>query len=1097
MRKCFAILWILPILFLNLGFVYSQNSEINISKFSIEDGLSQNQISDIIQDSNGFLWIGTQDGLNKYDGYSFKVYRHNPLDSNSISSNRIKCIIEDYMGNIWIGTRAGLNKFIRKSAKFKTYAHDPSDIMTISHDNIEGLCQDHSGKLWIKTKKKLDMIVIEDDKLSHFDYYDDIFTLAADNKTYNVIEDYKGNIWFGTKDGLNLFDPYNEQIKRFYHDNIDPGSLSDNDIRVIFEDSKHQLYVGTAKGLNIYNRKVMSFTRQKTQEETIQSKINDIYEDNEGAIWIGTDNGLKYYDQSTGLFTSQISVNHIDLHNTLDLKISKIYQDYSSIFWIGTWQGNEVGLYKIDGNRKKFKLYKNKNHNGPGFLSNNISSVILDGDDLWIGNKNSGLNVYNRKTGEIKHFTTSNAPLPDNHIQALFKDDIGDIWVGTMEGIRVFDKKNNRFILIEQKLKIVNKRIFRKNRVSDITQDSKGNFWIATQRGVYLVNKDIFKRYAYVENNPNSLSNSDVHCVIEDKDELIWVGTAQGLNLIDPESDKITHFLKSYKTKKGLSNNTISNLHEGKDGKIWIGTESGVNCYDKTTGEFKFYTQSDGLANDFIYGILEDKNEVLWISTNRGLSKFDPELGYITNYDINDGLQAYEFNQGACFKSDQGELFFGGVAGLNSFFPDSIYKNKFIPKMSITSVEKVNDHGITKEYIDDLTEIIINPEDYLFTIEFSALEFNRPEKNNYKYILEGFDEDWINVGTKHYAPYTKIPPGSYTFKAKGSNNDLIWNQDGISVEVIVKPSLFNSNWSYVLYFIVFVGSIFLIMQIRTRNLRSSYQVLKEKQIAALEIAAQKEELAIKNKNITDSLNYAQRIIQAMIPSIKNFKKTFTDSFILYQPKDIVSGDFYWYSERGDKVFFTAVDCTGHGIPGAFMSIIGFDLLRNIVNVHGVEDPSEILNQLNKGVADTFRDSEDLTVSDGMDLSFCVFDRKKRTIEYAGAFNPLYLIRDNNIVDYKADRFSVGLAEEVTHQSFKKQTIDVQEGDAVYIFSDGYADQFGGPKGKKFKYRRFRHLLLTIHKLSMEQQYISLRDSMVKWRGGFEQVDDILVIGIKF
>ncbi len=315
----------------------------------------------------------------------------------------------------------------------------------------------------------------------------------------------------------------------------------------------------------------------------------------------------------------------------------------------------------------------------------------------------------------------------------------------------------------------------------------------------------------------------------------------------------------------------------------------------------------------------------------------------------------------------------------------------------------------------------------------------------------------------------------------------------------VKTPVLQTRIAYFIYGIIIIFLVYFLVQYRTKSLRKANQILIEKDIASREVEKQRRELAIKNKNITSSIQYAKKIQEALLPSDVMFKKLLPDSFILFKPKDIVSGDFYWITERNNKVFVSAVDCTGHGVPGAFMSLIGFKILENIIKVQSIEKPSEILNILSMGIENTFhRDEEDYLLKDGMDLAFCAFDRNKKQLEYAGAFNPLYLIRDNKLIETRADRFSIGLKHELnTQNEYTNHSVSIKKGDMIYLFSDGYPDQFGGPNGKKFMYRRFRHMLLTIHKLPLQEQKDFLEKSIETWKGDkYDQVDDILVIGIR-
>jgi len=334
-----------------------------------------------------------------------------------------------------------------------------------------------------------------------------------------------------------------------------------------------------------------------------------------------------------------------------------------------------------------------------------------------------------------------------------------------------------------------------------------------------------------------------------------------------------------------------------------------------------------------------------------------------------------------------------------------------------------------------------------------------------------------------------------------SNPASLFDNDNLNhINNMQGEALFwETDIAYFIYGIIIIILIYFLVQYRTKSLRKANQILIEKDIASREVEKQRQELAIKNKNITSSIQYAKKIQSALLPSDVMFKKLLPDSFILFKPKDIVSGDFYWITERNNKVFVSAVDCTGHGVPGAFMSLIGFKILENIIKVQSIEKPSEILNILSTGIENNFqRDEEDYLLKDGMDLAFCAFDRNKKQLEYAGAFNPLYLIRDNKLIETRADRFSIGLKHELNKQNeYTNHSVSIKKGDMIYLFSDGYPDQFGGPNGKKFMYRRFRQMLLTIHKLPLQEQKDFLEKSIETWKGDkYDQVDDILVIGIR-
>jgi len=403
-------------------------------------------------------------------------------------------------------------------------------------------------------------------------------------------------------------------------------------------------------------------------------------------------------------------------------------------------------------------------------------------------------------------------------------------------------------------------------------------------------------------------------------------------------------------------------------------------------------------------------------------------------------------------------------------------------------------------FLDRVSTIKVSRGVQVSTIHFSALEFTAPERNQYMYKLVNKDQGdlWIHLGEQHSYTLFNQAPGTYTFAVKGSNNDLFYSDDEIQIEIVIPRPFWSKTLAISIYVILGILLIMLAIRIRTRSLRRTNRILREKEISAKEISRQREELVMKNKNITDSILYAKRIQIALLPSSDSFRAILPDSFVLFKPKDIVSGDFYWINQHGNKIYVAAVDCTGHGVPGAFVSIIGFELFRKITASKQGSNPAMILDTLNENFSEIFSDGEQVYLNDGMDLSLCILDMKEKSLDYSGAFNPLYLVRNETVIEVKADRFSVGADVHFSNERklFKSHKIYLQKNDVIYIFSDGYADQFGGPDGKKFKYRRFRHLLLTIHKLPMEKQRSILDASIEEWKGSMDQVDDILIIGIK-
>lgn len=1082
-------------------FCFSSSYATRVVLFNVDKGLTQSAVTGIIQDSHGFLWIATQDGLNRYDGYSFKPYRNNPLDSSSLSNNNINSLCEDRFGNIWLGTNFGLSMLNRKTGKFINYYSEVNDSKTISDNRIYCVYEDKEGAIWIKTALSVDKLNDDSQTFTRYPHYNDLFTFSTDAADFDLLEDSQGVLWVGTKDGLCFLDRKLSIYKRFSHDPSNPKSISGNKVKCIYEDSKGNLWIGTDNGLNLYNRNsgnFLSFFKRNGKENKLKSSvINSVHEDKKGLIWIGTDVGFSTFDPTTHSI-----ITHNDLNSNgekiLNPSVTSFVEDMSGILWIGTLQG----LIKWDRKPSKFDLYSKNNDGLPLFDNNFIGSICQDKTgNLWIGTWGSGLFQYNPKTNQKIHFSTlKENRIVSDFVYSIFLNSRDELIIGTRDGVQVYLPDRMRFVDFFNYKKINSLGLFNNNRVFAFAEDRKGGFWIATKIGLFHIKEKEFLGYYNNPNDSNSITSGEVYDVIVDRKGFVWAGTINGLNRINPETKEIVRFVCNANfTGEQLISNDILSLLEDKTGNLWVGTSSGLHKFDANTGKFKLYTEDNGLPNNVIYSLEEDNKGKIWMSTNWGLAVLNPLSELVKTYDVADGLQSQEFNIGASFKSRSGELFFGGIAGLNSFYPDSIIPNKNIPNIALTAFELLGSKEKKTINVDGLTEVEIPQNFNVFTIDFASLDFTRPENNLYEYQMIGLSDQWIDLGTKHSATFSNLNTGTYIFTVKGSNSDLTWNDKGVSLKIIVNIPFWRTNTAYLIYLILGVLAGVLYLRNRTRHFRKTHKLLKEREFAMTEVEKQKEELILKNKNITDSINYAKRLQEAIMPSATQFKKLLPDSFLLYMPKDIVSGDFYWVNETKNKIFVAVVDCTGHGVPGAFMSIIGIELLRNITNLQGVNDSAEILNRLNTGVIQTFSKEvieDGALVKDGMDVAFCVIDKENNILQYSGAFSNLYLVRDSKIIEVKGDRYSVGMGNKAEQQLFSSNYIPIHPDDMIYIFTDGYVDQFGGPDNKKYKFRRFRHLLLNVHKYPIETQRQFIKDSIMEWKGDNEQVDDILIIGIK-
>lgn len=1094
---------LLTIVFLQPIVGNSSNVEqvVQTQLFNIDNGLSQSNVTSLYLDSYGFLWVGTQDGLNRYDGYSFKTYRNNPLDDTSLCNNSILSICEDNQGNIWVGTWDGLSVFHRLEDKFTSFYHDPDDPKSISASRIFDVLKTRDGAIWVKTIESLDLYNPTTNSFTRYPHFSDPHTFHSDINDFAIFEDSENRLWIGTKDGLLFFDRSLGLYKRYSHDPKNPLSISSNRITSIIEDNKSNLWIATANGLNRFVPQRETFYRyannSREEANSTENVINTLFVDSYGRLLVGTRTGLFEFSLSRGSFNRYAA--YADGKRIYTTSINSIIEDSSKIIWVGS----QAGLVKWDTKGNKFNLYGKTISGDNLFSSNSIASLFDDGlGQVWVGTWGAGLHQYNRRKGSVVKYSQR---LPDPYriandfVHAITRLKNGTFLIGTRSGVQRFNPASRTFTDFFKDFGLDASGIFADNRVYSIKEDGEGNIWFATRLGLHRFSKKSLESFYHVPSDSNSISSNEIHCIELDGD-FLWIGTFNGLNRLDIKTGAIKVFRRGARYKESeLISNDIVCLRLDSKGSLWVGTPSGLHKYDAQKDEFSLYTQADGLPNNLVYAIEEDSNGDIWVSTNWGLAKLDPVDNTIQSYDVSDGLQSYEFNVGASHKSKTGELFFGGIQGFNAFFPESIQHNQFVPPIAITSIEFIGSQGQREVSVLGKKEITIKRDYSLINIEFAVLDFTHPSKNIFKYKMEGLEDEWIDIGNRRSATFSNLKEGTYTLRVIGANSDLVWNEEGVSLKIIIRTDFWSSRLAYWMYGFLFVGSIVLFLRSRTQILRRTSRLLREREHTMAEVESQKEALLIQNKSITDSINYAKRIQEALIPSEQHFRKILPESFILYLPKDIVSGDFYWINETKNKIFVAAIDCTGHGVPGAFMSIIGVELLRNITNVMGINDAAEILNRLDMGVHDTFSKGVgdvNVTVKDGMDVSFCVIDKEQNALQFAGAFTNLYIVRDSKIIEIKGDRYSVGTGGEPDNPLFNSHLITIEPDDMIYMFTDGYVDQFGGPDGKKYKFRRFRHLLLNIHKYPLEIQRKYLLGSMNEWKGNHEQVDDILIIGIK-
>jgi signal transduction histidine kinase/ligand-binding sensor domain-containing protein/CheY-like chemotaxis protein/HPt (histidine-containing phosphotransfer) domain-containing protein len=848
-------------LFFTVPVLYAQKNNIKFNKLSVDEGLSQSIITCILQDSKGFMWFGTEDGLNKFDGYKFTPFRHIPGNPGTLSDNVIYAIYEDRHGILWAGTEdGGLNRFDRETETFTAYRHDPDKPGTLSSNFVWCIHEDSNGVLWVGTK---------DGGLNKFDRASETFTAyrhdpnnpasLSDNFVWCIHEDSNGVLWVGTKSGgLNKFDRAAETFASYQHDPDNPGSLTHNNVRYIYSargPGKNQadvLWIATqGGGLNIFDGE--NFTAYQYDPDNPRSLSDNfvrcIYEDHDGTLWVGTENaGLCKFDRTAERFiVYQRDFDDPDsLSNSM---ITSVYEDRSGVFWVGTRNGlnTHVG--------EKFTVYQHNPRDPRSLSERSVFSIYEDtAGVLWIGTYLGGLNKFDRQTETFtayRHDPENPRSLSDDIVTSVYEDQYRNLWVGTyLGGLNKFDRKTETFIAYRHDPK--DPRSLSDNFVWCVYEDRSGVLWVGTERGLNQFDREKgeFTVYENVENQPGTVSHNSILSVYEDRAGELWIGTKWGLNRFDRKAETFTAYKHDPDNPQSLSDDFVWCIFEDQSSRLWVGTEGGLNKWDGESS-FTHYREKDGLSNDVVYGILEDAQGYLWMSTNKGLSKFNPQTETFRNYDITDGLQSNQFDRGAYHKSRSGKMYFGGINGFNAFYPENIIDNPYIPPIVLTSLKQGGQEVTTGTSVENIKKITFDWRNNFFEFEFAALSYIHPEKNRYAYMLEGHDNDWYYSGTNRQGRYTNLPGGTYTLRMKGSNNDGVWNEDGISIKITIIPPFWKTTEFRIFSVALLIGGIISFFYLRIKTVEAQkhqLEILVDERTLELKKAKEAAEVANRAKS---------------------------------------------------------------------------------------------------------------------------------------------------------------------------------------------------------------------------------------------------------
>lgn len=993
---------------------FAQAGPTQFQHISIAQGLSQSIVECILQDKTGFLWFGTEDGLNRYDGYTFTVYKEDPDNTNSLSHDNILCLHEDADGTIWIGTfHGGLTRFDPFSGRFTRFRHDNRP-GSLSSNVVYCVVRDRKGTLWIGTDNGLNRFDETEQAFHVFRHQENNPNSLSHNSVRSMCLDARGNLWIGTYGGGLCM--YNGTGFACYQAADAPGGISHNRVLEVYCDTTGMLWIGTDGGglnaLDIEENRFHVFRHQAGRPRSLSNDVvRAVREDDRGRLWVGTDNGLNLYCRQTDRFTRYYkdatdpsSLSHNEIH--------AIYQDTSGVLWFGTYGG---GINKLLGQNKGFNLLQADTENNNSLSHNIVWSIYEDADHvLWIGTHGGGLNRLDRSSGRFAHYrhnAQDPTSLSNDKVRVIFVDHAGGFWLGTNGGgVCRFDRRAGTFHAYTHQPDDATS--LSHNQIRCIYEDSAHDLWVGTHGGG--LNRfdraaGVFARYPPGA-TPGVLNNAVVRCLLEIAPHVLWVGTyGGGINVFNKQTGRFSYILGRPGVTDSLSNNYVFCLFRDSQNRVWAGTEGGLNRYNAKDGTFSHYTRDDGLPDNTIYGILEDSQGYLWLSSNNGLSRFNPATETCKNYTVLDGLQSNEFNGGAFFRNPvSGEMFFGGINGLSTFFPRQIRDNPHKPPVVITSFRKLNKEHTGGPPIFAISELTLSYRDYFFSFEFAALDFTIPAKNRYAYKLEGLDEQWIHTDARHrVASYTTLTPGTYTFLVKGTNNDGIGHDNPTRLVIHITPPFWATWWFRLSAIAAIILTALFLYQRRIRNIYSRTRLETELRTAH---------------------NAQMSIMPQQDPRIPGY-----DISGRCLPANEVGGDFFdyfWLEEARESFGIAVGDVSGKAMKAAMTAVLSHGVLFSQSTAS--DSLKDLMHRLNHTLYHKTEKSIFLVIC------LLALRRGSRELVFCNAGLPLPLLKSGGTVKQLEQPPSMPLGAQPQHQ-VQESRITLSAGDVLLVFSDGLTE----------------------------------------------------------
>jgi len=930
------------------GQIFSYNNGIRFERLMVENGLPNATVLSAMQDQDGFMWFATADGLARYDGLEFTIFRHSH-DTNSLSNNNTFCLAQSADGLIWIGTDpGGLNVYDPQTGQFHVYLHNPDDPESLVNDSIWSVMVARDGRIWIGTREGLSVLDRQTGKFKNYQVDPENPRALAGTVVYRIYQDKGGTIWVGTRNGLQRYVPATDDFDTFKNNPDDPQSISSNNVWSMLEDSQGNFWVGTrGGGLNLMDRQRGTFKAYRFTPDDPYSLSDNrvwfVFEDSHGNLWVTTENGgLNLFDRQSGEFMHF----HYNPSDPLSLSNDDLFwmtEDRSGALWITSRYG---GVNRLAPMAQRFGLYSSIPGDPQSLSASSVYSILAERDGtLWVGTFGGGLNRIDRAAGQVTVYR--NDPLDpeslsNDKIYYIYRDEKGVLWLATAGGgLNRMDPQTGKFTAYRHSTEAPHS--ISSNFLTVIDKASAGRLWVGTLGfGLDLFNPatgETEKHYAHDPQNPNSLSEDTIYDLAVEKSGRVWIATARGgLDLFDPRTETFLHHLHNPNTPNSILSDTVHAIYlDETSGMLWAATSSGLSGLELASGNWRNYTSRDGLPTDTLVGVLPGKNNDLWLSSGKGISHFQIESETFTNYDARDGLQGDQFQIAAAYLGPDGELFFGGSAGLTYFRPDQITINSYRPVTVFTDFQLFNQSvqagsDILPRPINKTTKITLAYNQSVFTLKFAALSYQISSKNTFQYKMEGFDKNWSPPSTVNQATYTNLAPGHYAFLVRAANHDGVWNEEPARLEIEILPPWWGTWWFRLGALLTIIAAILGGVQWRINSIRAVNREL-EKRVdeRTRELQEAQQQLQIANVELQTQLAEITLLEQKVREQA--VRDALTGLYNRHYLSDMLTGELMRASRGNYHVAFLLIDLDRFKeINDTFGHMAGDFVLQNIANV---------------------------------------------------------------------------------------------------------------------------------------------------------------------